>query len=124
MSEHLGLPGQPMRCMHCHIPEDQSQTGSCLPGYHHGFVTRRPGQSSAEAETALDLAQPLPPNDSTEQLARFISKVKHDHEKQLDRERMEAEWNTKERPTVTQGEPQGLFEQKQEELFEGEQAWS
>jgi hypothetical protein len=56
----LGRPGEPMRCMHCHCPEDQARETACLPGSHHGFVTRRPGQSSAEAEATLIAMPPKP----------------------------------------------------------------
>ena len=46
-----GLPEEPMRCLYCHHPE--GDPAPCLPGYHHGYVTRRPGQSSVQAEDAL-----------------------------------------------------------------------
>lgn len=50
--EYTGPPVEPMRCMYCHVPEDEARGTVCLPGCHHSFVTRRPGQSSSEAEEA------------------------------------------------------------------------
>ena len=46
-----GLPGEPLRCRHCHRPE--GDPASCLPGHHHGYVTRGPRESSAEAAANL-----------------------------------------------------------------------
>jgi hypothetical protein len=47
------LPRESMRCMTCHVPEPQGRGAPCLPGGKHAYVTRRPGQSSSEAEAAL-----------------------------------------------------------------------
>lgn len=49
-------------------------------------------------------------------LSLVVTRAARRHEAQLTRERLQAEWRAKKRPTKEQAVPVGLFEQRQETL--------
>ena len=58
--------------------------------------------------------------DDLEQLAVMISQVAKDHQKQQAKRHAELAWQGKQHPTKPQAPPCGLFEQRQEPLWKGE----
>ena len=51
---YTGPAGDEMRYRHCHARESATWGTPCPHHISHAFVTRRPGQSSVDAEKLLD----------------------------------------------------------------------